>query len=170
MFPESRQQPKRNSVEVHVSIFSAGNRREKLQRTTSISRKKVDANLKSRVAEFLALHLALAAVPLAFSENGMVEDIMGLYNVNARMPCLVTVNSKVAVVFQNSFRELCEKAHKNVLKGCITFDGWSQHGRKFNGVTFHYMEHDFTPRSLALALEECNAQSTGEIICAQIGK
>ncbi|KAG0195541.1 hypothetical protein BGX28_001180, partial [Mortierella sp. GBA30] len=44
------------------------------------------------------------------------------------------------------------------LMGSYTCDGWSSHDRKFIGFTFHYLERDFTPRSVAIGLEEYETQ------------
>ncbi|GJJ78183.1 hypothetical protein EMPS_10542 [Entomortierella parvispora] len=70
-------------------------------------------------------------------------------------PSPQTVGKCVFKLYGNARARLDKIFAAGVVRGCFTYDGWKRFGRKFIGITFHYIEKKtYKPKSLAIGFEE----------------
>lgn len=99
-----------------------------------------------------------------------MSDILAAHGIDFQLPDAQTVTDQQTLLYGRSQEKLRNHFTDNCLKGSLTFDGWSSSLRKFNGVTFHYLDLNFEPQCHVIGFVEYDDHSTAEILSKQVGK
>lgn len=145
------------------SVFSGIRRKNK-------ANKQPTQGQNSTITDILAFYLATEQIPLTFLKCGMIPDVLHACGIKFNNPCESTVSNEIAKQYGNARADLHEIFKRQVLKGCVTYDGWTRNQKKFTGVTFHYLDEEFECHSVVIGFEEYTFPSTAENITKQVGK
>jgi hypothetical protein len=125
---------------------------------------------KEEINNIVGLHLATSTIPFSFLQCSMVSELFAAHGLVFQLPQDEAVYSAQVMLFHNSMSELRAMFKNDVIKGSVTFDGWVSGRRKFNGITFHHIDRDFTPRSTVIGFVEYKGKSTAKVISQQLRK
>jgi hypothetical protein len=126
---------------------------------------------KKRFARFLAEGIALSNLSFTILQSHFVKNIICYFNPKCEIPGASAVESALNEEYYALFLKAKKIIHESVALGSFTADTWtSQAGRKFLGLTFHYLTSDFTPRSVSIGFKAMPEQHTGEALKNCIGK
>jgi len=127
-----------------------------IKKQKKLQHKKLDkseeANLKDQIALILATGAATDLLPLSFARSYTLNALIRLFQPDLTAPCKSLIDTSVMNKYSQIFTEIKNKVGMDIIRGSFTADAWSSKGnqRKFVGITLHYLEQDFTPRSLVI--------------------
>lgn len=114
-------------------------------------------------------HAIQLRLPFSVLCSNLIPDIMGVLNYKYTAPSASKVGKRISTLYRNSRAKLSAMFVTEVVRGCFTYDGWKRFGRKFNGITFHFLDREFRPRSIAIGFEEYFQMGNAANVKEQVG-
>lgn len=93
-------------------------------------------------------------LPFSVLQSNLISDILGVVGFQYLAPSTATLGNITTTLYGNSRAKIKACFADEVVRGCFTYDGWKRFGCKFNGITFHFVDRDFQPRSFVIGFEE----------------
>jgi len=125
-------------------------------------------NFCNRVLDFI---INTAGSNFNMIESQEFKDICSILNPFYKVPSRDVLQRMLDERVMEQKRKLKEYLLNNVNHGAITADGWmSKDGRKYLGVTYHFVTPDFEPMSVVIGMERASGAQTGEVILHALSK
>lgn len=149
--PRDVQDHRLPAIEVQESFVEC----QLLPRVTSIR-----ANLKTtsneQLTRIVANAIAVDSLPMSILNTTLVKNLVQLSNPNAMIPTRADVERALSLSYvKSSAAAKSAVLEADISLGSFTADIWKSHhqGKRFLGLTFHYLSRDFEPRSVPLGIK-----------------
>ncbi|KAI7828156.1 hypothetical protein BC939DRAFT_443745 [Gamsiella multidivaricata] len=110
-----------------------------------------DDNRMRELSVVLAKGIALGQYPISITESDLVKSLVRFFGPSCVEPSRDSSEDSLMRVYYQLAHDVKQIFLKDVAVGSFTADTWSSKGnRKFLGLTFHYLQPDFTPRSVEI--------------------
>jgi hypothetical protein len=140
------------------------------QTTKAPARSQKAKEEQSRVADVIANAIAVDQLPMSILKGCLVQDMIRHYDPPGKVPSQEEIENALSIRCIKMTDNVKKLFVEHVTLGSFTTDGWkSNGGKKFLGLTFHYFQRDFTPRSVAIGMKRMEGSQTAEAIKFTIG-
>lgn len=110
-------------------------------------------------------------IPFATIGSGEFKALCGLLNPLYTIPSRETLQRWLDSRVRSQHHDIQAYIHKNVVCGSITADSWTAvDGRKFLGITFHFLSPTFQLASVVIGMERIKGPQTSDTLLKSICK
>ncbi|KAF9407458.1 hypothetical protein BGZ76_006105 [Entomortierella beljakovae] len=132
--------------------------------------KGLNKNDHETLARVIAEGIALDNLPFSILTSQTLRNVIRFFDPECPVPGIAAIETAL----DKEYYSLLFKAKKilqvNVSYGSFTADTWTSkgEGRKFLGLTFHYLDPEFVPHSVAIGFKAMPEQHTGDALKEKI--
>ncbi|KAF9980723.1 hypothetical protein BGZ79_006259, partial [Entomortierella chlamydospora] len=123
----------------------------------------MSAEEMDKLALAIAKGIAVDQLPLSIGKSDLVKNLVHFFKPGCPIPSEKAIVEAVLRQYHSLAFDTKQVFRSDVAFGSFTSDTWSSKGnRKFIGLTYHYLQPDFTPRSVSIGFRPLEAPHTGE--------